>query len=413
MENECADKIRILRRKGVKIPAPESVEIGDEVDVERISGDGVVLHAGTKLYGRSTLILQGARVGFEGPATIDDCRVGPDVALNGGFFKGAVFLKGASMGLGAHVRDGTILEERAKGAHTVALKQTILMPFVTLGSLINFCDCFMAGGTDDKNHSEVGSSYIHFNYTPNQDKATPTLLGDAPHGVMLDRRPIFLGGQGGVVGPCRLWYGTVVAAGTIWRKDEMRPGRLLFGGGLNMGNIAYNPGAFSGERRVIHNNLVYIGNLAALAQWVRLVRRRFLSDDFPEALWEGLAETLAGAMDERIKQLGKLGRILYEAAGAAGSPDGAGFGAGKKQELHVRWAELLGVLNQARYAEGDHRRRDAFLEKVEAAIHLSGKDYIQAIQGLAPFDADNGTRWLQGIVDAVTADALAVIPAYK
>jgi UDP-N-acetylglucosamine/UDP-N-acetylgalactosamine diphosphorylase len=52
------------------------------------------------------------------------------------------------------------------------LKQTILFPFVTLGSLINFCDIFMSGGSDRKNHSEVGSSYIHFNYTPNQDKAT-------------------------------------------------------------------------------------------------------------------------------------------------------------------------------------------------------------------------------------------------
>ncbi|MCP4689914.1 MAG: protein GlmU, partial [Desulfobacterales bacterium] len=101
MERKRDDNIRLLLDKGVKIPAPESVEIGEEVDLERISGTGVVFHAGTKIFGRSTLILPGVRVGFEGPATIQDCLVGPDAALNGGFFKGAVFLKGSSMGLGA------------------------------------------------------------------------------------------------------------------------------------------------------------------------------------------------------------------------------------------------------------------------------------------------------------------------
>jgi UDP-N-acetylglucosamine/UDP-N-acetylgalactosamine diphosphorylase len=86
-------------------------------------------------------------------------------------------------------------------AHAVGLKQTILFPFVTLGSLINFCDCLMGGGTSRRNHSEVGSSFIHFNYTPRQDKATASLLGDVPRGVMLDQPPIFLGGREESSGP--------------------------------------------------------------------------------------------------------------------------------------------------------------------------------------------------------------------
>ena len=90
------------------------------------------------------------------------------------------------MGLGAQVREGCLLEEEANGAHCVGLKQTILFPFVTLGSLINFCDCLMAGGTSRKDHSEVGSSYIHFNYTPDGDKTTASLFGDVPRGVMLE-----------------------------------------------------------------------------------------------------------------------------------------------------------------------------------------------------------------------------------
>ena len=198
MKRRSASKIENLLQKGVMIPNPQGVEIGPEVDTDRISGDGVVIHAGCKLYGSSTLILRGTKIGYEGPVTVENCQVGPQVELKGGFFKDAVFLKKASMGSGSNVREGTILEEESKVAHTVGLKQTILFPFVTLGSLINFCDCLMSGGTNRKNHSEVGSSYIHFNYTPNQDKATPSLIGDVPRGSHIFRRA---GGSRGSVPP--------------------------------------------------------------------------------------------------------------------------------------------------------------------------------------------------------------------
>lgn len=145
---EYADKIQKLINKGIRITVPGSVEIGDDVDPDRISGDNVMIHAGCRIFGKSTLILPGARLGSEAPVTVVDCQVGPNVNLNGGFFQDAVMLDGVSAGSGAHVRRGTILEEESSIAHTVGLKQTILFPFVTLGSLINFCDCFMAGGTE-------------------------------------------------------------------------------------------------------------------------------------------------------------------------------------------------------------------------------------------------------------------------
>jgi UDP-N-acetylglucosamine/UDP-N-acetylgalactosamine diphosphorylase len=194
------DSVQALRQKGVHIPRPESVEIGDDIDIDRISGQNVTIHAGSKLYGRDTFIAKGAVIGFEAPVTLNNCYLGPGAALKGGYFERAVFLERSSCGIGSHVRQGTILEEEARIAHTVGLKQTVLFPFVTLGSLINFCDCLMAGGTSRENHSEVGSSYTHFNYTPNQDKATPSLIGDVTKGVMLNQSPIFLGGQGGVGG---------------------------------------------------------------------------------------------------------------------------------------------------------------------------------------------------------------------
>ena len=380
-----------LLQRGVRIATPASIEIGAEVDIQRISGEDVVIHAGCRIFGERTLILPGARLGGEGPVTVENCLVGPGVELKGGYFREAVFLEKASCGLGSHVREGTILEEGASIAHTVGLKQTILFPFVTLGSLINFCDCLMAGGTDRRNHSEVGSSYIHFNFTPNQDKATPSLIGDVPRGVMLNQKPIFLGGQGGIVGPVRLAFGTTVAAGTILRKSELRPDRLIIGGAAKAGNIAFQPGRFSATGRIIKNNLVYIANLMALHQWYRRVRSLFVGQRFPETLLAGLLENSRLAVAERTRRLKELGDKMAQ------SGDGA---------FSERWPALDEALQRQLDSAGDLRMCESFLETVTSMLGREGKDYLAVIKALSLQATEQGTAWLQGIVDDTVAAAL-------
>ncbi|MBW2575318.1 MAG: hypothetical protein JRC88_07505 [Deltaproteobacteria bacterium] len=408
-------RIEKLLQKGVKIPNPQSIEIGPEVDRDRISGDGVVIHAGCKLYGSSTLILRGTKIGYESPVTIENCQVGPQVELKGGFFKDAVFLKKASMGSGSNIREGTILEEESKVAHTVGLKQTILFPFVTLGSIINFCDCLMSGGTNRKNHSEVGSSYIHFNYTPNQDKATPSLIGDVPRGVMLNQRPIFLGGQGGLVGPCRLEFGTVIAAGSIFRKDELRPERLLIGNMAKGGSMPFAPGVYYNIKRLMVNNIIYIANLIALDHWYTNVRSQFISDDFPKPLFDGLKEKLEMAIDERIYRLNGLSRKMSDSATAYqlhAKDNKSHFVVQQKIELYKRWTELEEYFKSQRYGEENMESKDIFLGKLDLGIKTSGKDYISVIKGLSIKDTKAGTAWLQGIVDHITAGALKIMPSF-
>ena len=399
MKEHSFIKIKELIDKGVEIPCPGTIEIGAEVNVDRISGDGVVLYSGCKIFGESTLILKGAKLGYEAPVTVDDCFIGPLVELKGGFFKQAVFLKKVSMGCGAHIRAGTILEEQASGAHAVALKQTILFPFVTLGSLINFCDCFMSGGTSRKDHSEVGSSYIHFNYTPIQDKATASLIGDVPQGVMLNQRPIFLGGQGGLVGPTRLAYGTIIGAGSIRRKDELRQGRLILEAGGKSINMAYTARKTSNVKRIVHNNIIYIANLIALMQWYIAVRSRFLADEFPEPLLAGLKTTLNTAIDERIKRLKDYFEII--------SPSPVEK---QQKKLSDSWPELENSFKELRYSPEDSSDKDIFLEKIAKGINEYGKDYIAVIKNLNKEDAQTGTRWLQGIVDKVIAEILKIAP---
>lgn len=415
MHGKLTLKLRQLLNKGVKIPNPETVEIGEDVRTDRISGQNVVIHAGSKIYGASTLILADSVIGHEGPATVENCYIGPSVALKGGFFRNAVFLKNASMGSGAHVREGTILEEFASCAHTVGLKQTILFPFVTLGSLINFCDCLMSGGTGRNAHSEVGSSYIHFNFTPNQDKATPSLLGNVPQGVMLNQPPIFLGGQGGLVGPTRLAYGTVVAAGTICRKDELRPNRFMFGGALKTGNLPVSTGIYRNIERVVLNNVIYIANLMALLQWYTHFRSRMVSKDFPHALLEGLTATLNMAIDERIRQFKKLCEKMPEAMEAYKRKTGGPVSdliLRQKSDLFEQLSDLEARFQELRHIEGNLQHRDAFLETIEKKTAVQGKDYIGIIKSLASEEAAIGTLWLRELVDRVTIEFFENLPTF-
>lgn len=413
-------KARLLK-KGVRLPAPASVEIGPEVKAERIAGEGVTIHAGSKIFGSETWIGAGSQIGLEAPATIDNCQIGQKVSLKGGYFSQAVFLNGVSCGSCAHVRKGTILEEEASIAHSVGLKQTILFPHVTLGSLINFCDCLMAGGTDAKNHSEVGSSYIHFNFTPQQDKATASLIGDVPGGVMLDKPPVFLGGQGGLVGPCRLAYGVTIAAGTICRKDELRPNRLIFGGAPKTGNIAWSPSGYRNIRRIVINNLVYIGNLLALGQWYRHIRCLFISEEnYPRPLHQGLIARLNQAVAERIQRVAELIDKISETENRSVAPESRSLPQkpGNRQNLLLeRQSEILAVLNAYQdynniYLPDKENSREQIQETINREIQRSGQSYLEVVKRLPGPVKTGGTDWLQAVVDQPVQAVLRIIPEF-
>jgi len=417
MRATSKDTLTALMHNGVRVLNPETVRVGPEVDPDRISPDGVTIHPGCRISGAETLIMAGTEIGREGPVTLEDCQLGPKVTLAGGYFRGAAFLEGASFGANGHVREGTILEEEANAAHAVGLKQTILFPFVTLGSLINFCDLLMSGGTSRKNHSEVGSSYIHFNYTPNQDKATPSLIGDVPRGVMLNQNPIFLGGQGGMIGPCRLGFGAVVAAGTIFRSDCPEGGKLIFGGPRKSGRRDFHPDIYHSIQRRMVKNIIYIGNLCALRQWYLHVRSLFFrGDPLSQALFHGVVNKLDLALAERIKRLGSVAAKMpgsieghRELTGEKGSLEGV---PAQQQEFHDTWPNIEQVLQSAREEAGDGARRDSFLEQLGRGGEKSGDTYVAAIQRLDPASSEMGSDWLQGIVEKITRNVLDLLPSF-
>ena len=396
--SESLEKINELMKKGVDIKIPESVFISSDIDTKRIF-KGATIFPGARIYGKRTLILKGASIGTEGPVTIKDCFIGENVEIKSGYIEGSVFLDKANIGAGAHVRKGSILEEGASCAHTVGLKQTILFPYVTLGSLINFCDCFMSGGTSRKDHSEVGSSYIHFNYTPNQDKATASLIGDVPKGVMLNNSPIFLGGQGGLVGPCRLTYGDIIAAGTVQRKDELREDRLMFGGLQKSGNIPFKKG-FTGVPRIVINNITYIANLIALNEWYHHVRVLFISESFPEELLDGLKETLEIALNERVK---RLKDFFHKVCDSQYKEDTKGL----VPEIYENGETLCDWLQEARI------KSDLFEGFKQILVQNKGSNYIDTIKSLPEDCSVKGTLWLNDIVQKVKLKTDTLLPTLK
>ena len=203
-----------LMNRGVILVDRRQVYIDDTVQIDRIF-PGATLYPGTRLQGSTTLVGPGARIGSEGPATIVNSAIAENAEVASGYLNGAVLLSGARIGSNGHIRNGSLLEEGASVAHAVGLKHTILMTFVTLGSIINCCDCLISGGTSRTDHTEVGSGFIHFNFTPwgeRGDKATASLIGDVPRGALLRQPRIFIGGLSGLVGPRSIGFGSFTAA---------------------------------------------------------------------------------------------------------------------------------------------------------------------------------------------------------
>lgn len=409
-EPKSHETIKRLIKKGVNIPNPGTVDIGGDVNVDRISGKDVTIYPGCRIYGGKTVISPGCRIGYEVPATIEDCQLGPHVELKGGFFSKSVFLGKSSMGSGAHVREGCILEEEASGAHSVGLKQTILFPFVTLGSLINFCDCLMAGGTSRGNHSEVGSSYIHFNFTPDADKTTPSLIGDVARGVMLNNPPIFLGGQGGIVGPVRLGYGNVVAAGSILRKDYSQDNQLIFDLPQTRGTRDFIPASYPDLRRVLENNILYIANIKALTQWYVNVRKPFFEvEEFGSLIYSGAMDILTGAQTERLNRL----KTMAQKAAAVTPKNIKSKTASERKALHENMSHMEDIFNNKINDAKAEKAAGAFLGDFEQSCGNDRRQYIETIQKLPPKISAKGTKWLQSIVNYYCQRVSSVIPSVK
>ena len=368
MRENLQAKLGTLEDQGVTLIDRRQTYLDEAVDVRRVC-QGAVLYPGTRLVGVNTFVGPGAKVGIEGPAVLENSIIGENAEVASGYLKEAVLLRNARAGANAHIRPGTLLEEEASTAHAVGLKHTVLLSFVTMGSLINFCDGLISGGTSRRDHTEVGSGFIHFNFTPrgkSGDKATPSLIGDVPHGVFLRQRRIFLGGLSGIVGPQKVGFGSCTVAGQVLRR-EVPSNRLVGDVPRKVDKEFY--ARVEAPNRILKLNLEYIGHLTALQVWYRDVRLARIPAnpkyEHIRVVTQAASELLSVCINERAE---KLRQFLEE----RGIPVPSLFFVNPPCPLKIEpsWPYL---------------------------------DHIEWVKGLSDVDVQVGVSWLQSIVESSRA----------
>ncbi|MCL2151671.1 MAG: hypothetical protein FWH57_01740 [Oscillospiraceae bacterium] len=315
MNDSINDVLQILINKGVIIVDPRQTYVSEDVKTDRIY-KGSTLFPGTRLSGSKTLIGSFAKISTEGPAVINDSIISAHAEVASGYISEATLLPKARAGANSYFRQGTLLEEEASTAHSVGLKQSILMHSVTLGSLINFCDILISGGSSRVNHTEVGSGFIHFNFTPwgrSGDKATPSLIGNVTDGVFLDQERIFLGGLSGIVGPISIDFGALTVAGQVIRQPVV--GSTIYSKVGDEINRNWTPSEYKLSiehmENVRDNNAAFITELYALLEWyskVRLKRCDMQKDTEMSLVTIGAIDTIHTCIIERVNKYNDFAR---------------------------------------------------------------------------------------------------------
>lgn len=345
-----------LQRRGVVIHVPDSTTI-EGVQPERFEA-GVEIFPGVNLRGEHTLLGAGTRLGRAGGGWFENVRAGRGVDLYGGYFQDCVFLDGVTLRGQSEVRGGTLLEEKCEAAHHVGYKMTIQLPWVVAGSLVNFCDALVSGGTSRKDHSEIGSALALYNYTPWGDKFA-SLFGDVPNGVFCRQKRIFIGGQTQIVSPVHMGFGSVLAAGSSLRRPVAENRLVSFAAAeLDMPFDGVRYGALTPKFELTFR---YIGNLYALLTFYTLVRLPSTDDTFERALYAAAMQQITQGVEERIKRLDELAERLPASLEAwrAGSPDAT---TEKRITDHEHW-----ISGWAQW-KSRHSQRSAFPEAAEMIL---------------------------------------------
>jgi hypothetical protein len=194
------------------------------------------------------------------------------------------------------------------------------------------------------------------------------------------------------VGPIRVGYGTVVAAGSVLLDDVLEDGRLV---------AAAPPPGFTRERRphtyrnlvrVARNNVIYLANLVALEGWYRQIREPFFArQEMGPLVYAGALEMLTLAKEERIKRLTAMAAKV-----SVTTSEGRAFSES---------ADAVCALFEGQPATPDGTD---FVGAFQQASTAAVGNYLETVQRLTPELRAMGIQWLERIVAALcdSADGL-------
>lgn len=389
-------RVKALQRRGVEVWGPDRVYVSEDVKLDAIEAGAVIRHA--TLSGSGLRIAKGAKVGVSGHAEVEDCQIATDVELGAGLYQGATFLRGAKVRGFAEIRPGTLLEEEAEAAHSVALKNTTFTSCCVAGSLINFCDLFLSGGTSRSDHTEIGSGAIHFNFDPRGDK-WGSLIGGI-RGVLLRSAPVFVGGNCGIVGPVEIGFGSVTAAGSVIRRD-VGQNVVIATGSKNVQIRDFDRRIYGSLTSRFLLTAKLIGTLRALDRWYALVRLPSAKAD-ERPFYDAARTQIETQIAERIKRLGNIVAKLPESISLslAGSAADDSPAIRQHRDLIERWPATSDALE----APVETPAPPVDFVSAFSEARTKGMSHIEAIQN-SDEGAGETADWLGGIVDGVTERA--------
>ncbi len=261
-----------LQARGVIIPAPQQIYVEKDVLPSNIE-QGVTLLPGITLQGSKTLLGKNSILGPNG--VYSNVRCGTGVKLGSGYYDNCVFLDGARVRSGAEIRGGTLFMEASEAAHTVGCKMTILGIKVVLGSLLNFCDVFITGGTEEPfGFTEIGSGAVHYNFTPNGLKFA-SLVGPGVPGEMFGLFPkTFIGGQTQIIAPNIIGTQVLIPAGTAVRNC-IPDGCLSIEAPLKATQKPYHPSLITSVKEKFWITAMLVSHYHALYYYFMEVRNKF------------------------------------------------------------------------------------------------------------------------------------------
>jgi len=201
----------------------------------------------------------------------------------------------------------------------------------------------------------------------------------------------------------------VVAAGTILRSDFIEDNRLIVGKPHRGAVIRFVPKSYPGLSRVVGNNLRYLANLLALEQWYIHVRRSFFNgQEFGELIYAGALDKLSLAKRERIKRLKAMAGNMPETKKKSernGQPTPG------KSEFRNKIQQVCELFTEEIAAREGNEPRDRFLNAFDGYKENNDGNYIDTIQGLPQSVSQEGTRWLDKIVDGLCHKAGGLLPS--
>jgi len=379
-------RLASLSERGVTVWGPERVYVGEDVCLDRICAGAALLNA--NITGRSTFVGGGTQIGTSGLARINEAQIGSGAVLGAGVYENCVLLARAKARGFAEIREGTVLEEESEIGHNVGLKNTAFTAAVVAGSLINFCDVLLTGGSSRSDHSEVGSGAVHFNFDPRGDKFG-SLMGDAS-GCLLRARRIFVGGNSGIVAPVHLEFGAVVAAGSMVRRDVSQ-NQLSWGESVGQGGD-YDLGGYNDLARKFCLTAKLIGNLHALRAWYRSVRSAFAESE--QKLLYAAAE---GEFDRHVRhRCQQLLKIIDKLEGSLCKPCTTARERAIRQQ-HQGLLEHRDLIPAFLLDEACPPPGGRFVAEYE--MHRHSRDHLGSVRALSAESVELAADWLREIAN--------------